>query len=101
LSTIQSRRRKGCLFEYSSLKLNIPFLIICHRHTWVHVSLKYVFILCVCFLFFFVVLGLELRAFTLSHSTSPFLWRVLWDRVSQTICGSGLKPQSSWSLLPE
>jgi hypothetical protein len=31
------------------------------------------------FLFFSVVLGFELRAYTLSHSTSP-------DRVSQTIC---------------
>jgi hypothetical protein len=25
--------------------------------------------------YFFAVLGLELRAYTLSHSTSPFLWR--------------------------
>jgi hypothetical protein len=24
--------------------------------------------------FFFAVLGLELRAYTLSYSTSPFLW---------------------------
>jgi hypothetical protein len=33
------------------------------------------------------VLGLELRAFTLSHSTSPsFCDRVFWDRVSWTIC---------------
>jgi hypothetical protein len=28
------------------------------------------------FFFFFVVLGFELRAYTLNHSTSPFLWRV-------------------------
>jgi hypothetical protein len=27
--------------------------------------------------FFFSVLGLQLRAYTLSHSTSPFLWRVV------------------------
>jgi hypothetical protein len=27
------------------------------------------------FFYFFAVLGLELRAYTLSHSTSPFLWR--------------------------
>jgi hypothetical protein len=27
-------------------------------------------------LFIFVVMGLELRAYTLSHSTSPFLWWV-------------------------
>jgi hypothetical protein len=38
--------------------------------------------LCVC-----VVLGFKLRAYTLSHSTSPFLWWVFfWNRVSWTIC---------------
>jgi hypothetical protein len=36
--------------------------------------------------FFFVILEFELRTFALSHSTSPFLWRVFWDKVSQTIC---------------
>jgi hypothetical protein len=36
------------------------------------------------FLFFFSVVGLELRAYTLSHSTSPvFLWRVFQDRSLQ------------------
>jgi hypothetical protein len=35
--------------------------------------------------FFFVVKGLEFRAYTLSHSTSPFLWWVFQDKVSQTI----------------
>jgi hypothetical protein len=35
---------------------------------------------------FFAVLGLELMAFTLSHSASPFCDRYFWDRVSQTIC---------------
>jgi hypothetical protein len=35
--------------------------------------------------FFFSVLGLELRISTLSHSTSPFLWRDFQDRVSRTI----------------
>jgi hypothetical protein len=36
---------------------------------------------------FFSVLGLELRAYTLSHSTIPsFLWWVFQDRVSWTIC---------------
>jgi hypothetical protein len=38
------------------------------------------------FFFFFAVLGFELRAYTLSHSTSTFLWWVFWDRVSRTIC---------------
>jgi hypothetical protein len=28
------------------------------------------------FFFFFVLLGFELRVFTLSHYTSPFLWWV-------------------------
>jgi hypothetical protein len=39
----------------------------------------------ICFIrwfFFFVVLGLELRAYTLSHCTSPFLLRIFRDRVS-------------------
>jgi hypothetical protein len=36
--------------------------------------------------FFFMVLGLELRAYTLSQSTSPFCIKYFWDRVSQTIC---------------
>jgi hypothetical protein len=36
------------------------------------------------FSFFFSVVGLELRAYTLSHSTSPvFLWRVFQDRSLQ------------------
>jgi hypothetical protein len=30
------------------------------------------------FSIFFVVLGFELRAYTLSHSTNPFLWRVFF-----------------------
>jgi ABC-type Fe3+ transport system permease subunit len=40
---------------------------------------------------FFVVLGLEFRAFTLSHSTSPFCDGYFWDRVSWTICLSWLQ----------
>jgi hypothetical protein len=37
--------------------------------------------------YFFAVLRLELRAFTLSHFTSPiFCDRVFQDRVSRTIC---------------
>jgi hypothetical protein len=36
--------------------------------------------------FFFGVLGLELRDFTLSHSTSPFCDEYFRDRVSRTIC---------------
>jgi hypothetical protein len=31
---------------------------------------------------FFAVVGLELRAYTLSHSTSPFCVRYFQDRVS-------------------
>jgi hypothetical protein len=39
------------------------------------------------FLFFFVVLRLELRAYTLSHSSSPFFCVVFFrDRVSGTAC---------------
>jgi hypothetical protein len=35
--------------------------------------------------YFFAVLGFELRVYTLSCSTSPFLWWVFWNKVSQTI----------------
>jgi hypothetical protein len=40
------------------------------------------------FFFFFEVLGLELRAYTLSHSTNPFFFvlGVFRDRVLRTIC---------------
>jgi hypothetical protein len=37
------------------------------------------------FFFFFMALGFELRAYTLSHSTSLLLWRVFWNRISWTI----------------
>jgi hypothetical protein len=43
------------------------------------------------FFFFFVLLGLELRAFTLSHTTSPFYDGYFGDRVSQTICPGWLQ----------
>jgi hypothetical protein len=33
----------------------------------------------VVFFFFFIVLGLELRAYTLSHSTSPFLVMIVFE----------------------
>jgi hypothetical protein len=37
--------------------------------------------------FFFVVLGFELRAYTLSHSISPFFVKGFFqDRVSRAIC---------------
>jgi hypothetical protein len=43
-------------------------------------------IVCVC-----VLLGLELRAFTLSHSTSPLCDGYFRDRVSRTICPGWLQ----------
>jgi hypothetical protein len=48
-------------------------------------------------LFRFAVLEFELRAYTLSHSTSPFLWRVF---SRPYLPGAGFEPQSSWSLPP-
>jgi hypothetical protein len=54
----------------------------------------------------FAILGFKLRADTLSHSTSPFLWRfllllLLFEIGSQELFiqgGVGLEPWSSWSL---
>jgi hypothetical protein len=52
----------------------------------------------VCFVCF-AVLGFEPRACTLSHSTSPFLWRVFFEIGSQELFAqAGFKPQWSWSL---
>jgi hypothetical protein len=52
-------------------------------------------IFCCCF----EVLGFEHRAFTLSHSTSPFfLCWLFQDKVSWTICLTGFKLRSFWSL---
>jgi hypothetical protein len=44
-----------------------------------------------CFVCLFWVLGIELWAFTLRHSISPFLWWVFWDRVLWTICPGWLR----------
>jgi hypothetical protein len=44
--------------------------------------------------------GVWTQAFTLSHSASPFWWRMFWDRVSQTIYPGWLWTsilRSSWS----
>jgi hypothetical protein len=72
--------------RYFPVLLNQILSFVCGRTFWVFVCV-YVYIkyLCRDFLFF-LVLGFELRAYTLSHSTSPFLWWAFWCRVSQTIC---------------
>jgi hypothetical protein len=52
--------------------------------------------------FFFAVLGFELRAYTLSQSSSPFLWWVFsrWD-LQELFAQAGFELWSSWSLPPE
>jgi hypothetical protein len=55
----------------------------------------------VTYLIFFPVLGFELRAYPLSHSTSPFLWWVFKIRCHNLFALSGFEPWSSWSLPPE
>jgi hypothetical protein len=51
--------------------------------------------------FFFAVLGLELRAYTLSHSTSPFLWFFFDIGSCELFAQAGFEPQSSWALSSE
>jgi hypothetical protein len=47
-----------------------------------------------------LVLGLELRAYTLSHSTSPFLWWVFFKiRFHELFAWTGFKPWSSYLCL--
>jgi hypothetical protein len=58
------------------------------------------------FFFFFVVLGFELRAYTLSHYTStriPFLCVMGFFEIVtlELFAQAGFPPQSSWSLPPE
>jgi hypothetical protein len=61
-----------------------------------HFSLKTWGFVCVCVcVCVCVVPGLELRAYTLSHSTSPFCVRYFQDRVSQTIFLGWL-----WTAIP-
>jgi hypothetical protein len=84
---------------YFFLCFNMHVLIV--RRSFVviflHMCILYFF-----FFFFFALLGLELRAFTLSHSTNPIFVKGFQDRVSQELfTWAGLEPWSSWSLLPE
>jgi hypothetical protein len=51
---------------------------------------------------FFVVLGFELRVYTLRHSTSAFLCWVFFEiEPRELFAWAGLKPRSSTSLHPE
>jgi hypothetical protein len=53
------------------------------------------------FIYFFVVLGFELRAFTLSHSTSPFLVMGFMTGSLELFALAGLELRSSRSLSSE
>jgi hypothetical protein len=51
------------------------------------------------FFFFFAVLGFKLRAYTLSHSTGPFLsWMFFEIESHELFAQAGFKSWSSWSL---
>jgi hypothetical protein len=50
----------------------------------------------------FQVLGLELRPYILSHSTSPILWWAFFEIGSLKLFARvDFKPRSSWSVSPE
>jgi hypothetical protein len=50
------------------------------------------------FIYYFSILGLELRAYSLSHSTSPFLWWVFSRyNFENYLPGVDFQPWSSWS----
>jgi hypothetical protein len=50
---------------------------------------------CTEILFFFSVLGLELRAFTLSHSTSPFVLGIFKIGSLELFASADFEPQAS------
>jgi hypothetical protein len=81
-----------CVYTYMCAYLRCPKQL--HMHfTQVRPNCLYLFILYpedhimeFFFFFFFAILGFELRAYTLSHSTSPFFVMGFFrDRVSSTI----------------
>jgi hypothetical protein len=52
--------------------------------------------------FFCSMLEFELRAYTWSHSISPFLWRVIFEiRSLKLFAWAGFESWSSWFLPPE
>jgi hypothetical protein len=57
-------------------------------------SLKFILF----YLFIYCGTEFELRVYTLSHSTSPFLWQAFQDRIWRAICPGYFKLWSSWSL---
>jgi hypothetical protein len=60
-------------------------------------DINYLFLFIFIYLFiYFAELGLELRAYTLSHSISLFLWWVFFqDGVSRSICPDDFELRSS------
>jgi hypothetical protein len=53
------------------------------------------------FICLFSVLRLDLRAYTWSHSISPFLWKVFEIRSSKLFAQAVSELWSSWSQPPE
>jgi hypothetical protein len=62
---------------------------------------NFLYLTLVFFIFIFVVRGLELMAYTLRHSPSPFCVMHFQDRVCKLFSWAGFKLQSSWCLPPE
>jgi hypothetical protein len=66
--------------EQRRKNVELKDIVVVKDHYWSNLSIKKIntaaglieFVFFLVFVFFFAVLGLELRAFTLSHSTSPF-----------------------------
>jgi hypothetical protein len=72
--------------------LQVTPLIVKIKPARVHTALLAWLILLLLFFFFFAVMGLELRVFTLSHSTSPiFCDRVFRDRGCELFAWAGFK----------
>jgi hypothetical protein len=62
----------SCLFHVFILKpLRLPALT--RSQVWLNITIIWEVVFFFSFFFFFVVLGFELKAYTLSHSASPFL----------------------------
>jgi hypothetical protein len=66
-----------------------------HKTLYMNVKNSFLLLLFYLFIYLFAVLGLELRAYTLSHSTALFCDWCFRNRVSGTLTLAGFEPRSS------
>jgi hypothetical protein len=88
---IQTQFSKIGLFVFYCWVLKFLYIVWILDHYQIH-DLQLLLLFWGCSItssFIFSIVGLELRAYTLSHSTSPFLWRIFFKIGSQELLCQG------------